>query len=139
LRPPPPSVPTALLRNIGRNLIVSVPLLRWKELKKTNGTTRGSQTVRFLRTLGTVLLQNRINRGVVLKSQFPNFKVPFFCSVFRKNHTKPGNIILNQGIRTVIVGFVNRTKPGTVLIETVLSGVSLNQKSSNFPGKKLMN
>ena len=35
-----------------------------------------------------------------------------------KNRTKPGNPYY-------LVLFVNRTKPGTVLIETVLSGESL--------------
>ena len=49
------------------------------------------QIVRFSCTQGTVLLQNRTNRGLVLKSQFMNFKVPFFAHFYEKN-------ILNRGI-----------------------------------------
>ena len=67
-----------------------------------NYTTGGPQRVWFLRTQGTVLLKNRTNRGLVLKSGFMTFKVPFFAHFYEKT-------VLNQGIRTIyLVRFVNR-------------------------------
>ena len=51
-----------------------------------------------------------VNRNVEKKLNIP--------TKFDKNHTKPGNLYY-------LVLFENRTKPGTILSETVLSGDSL--------------
>ena len=48
----------------------------------------------------TVLLQNRTNWGLVLKLRFMNFKVPFFIHFHEKNCTKPGSLL----IETVLSG-----------------------------------
>ena len=56
------------------------------------------------------IITNRLNVKVEKKTKYPK--------KYEKNRTEPGNPYC-------LVLFENRTKPGTVLTETVLSGDSL--------------